>query len=271
MAPPPRPGTPPVLQLKQDVINLLGQDNPFAGVEVVLMEFTEPNVADGVHALEQAQCDRIVAVPLFIAPSSHSHWDIPALLGLYSDIKVEKALQEEGTRVLRCNLPITLTPTLTSSDVIDRVMLQRVRELSTNPKDEAVVVLAHGSEYADAHWQRMLKRTVTGICGQTGISYGDWACVAVGQNFEQGVAAIAQAAEHRQRVLVVGAYLSSGTARMAQRWQMKFNAPHAMPMHGMENPLANLDVHFSQQGLLPDPAVAQWIVTTALDEIKRHP
>jgi len=258
----------PVLALEAKVRQNLEDANPFAQVKVVLMEFAEPNVADGVTAMEQAGCSRIVAVPLLIAPSSHSHWDVPALLGIYSDPALETELRDEGIGVVRSRLPITITPTLADSDVMEKVMLKRVRQLSQEPQKEAIVLLVHGDSMTDPLWQDLMKRTVTYLCGQMGISYGDWACVAVGQEYERAVTAIAQAAEHRERVIVVGGYLSMGVQRMHQRWMNRFEK--TAPMPGVENPLAGLNLSLSEKGLLPDEAVAQWIADVALGEIKRH-
>ncbi len=260
----------PVLAQEQKVRDLLGQDSPFGKVKVVFMEFAEPNVADGLEELQKAGCPRIVAVPLLIAPSSHSHWDIPVLLGLYSDPRIEKTLREEGAKLVRCNVPVTLTTTLSDSDVIERVMLKRVRALSNDPNREAVVLLAHGSEAIPGPWEDFMKRTVSYICGKTGITYADWACVAVGQEYSRAVAAIDAAARHRNRVIVVGAYLSSGVQRMHKRWMDRFESQQA-DMPGLENPLKGLNLALSEQGLLPDESVAQWIVATAKDEIARHP
>ncbi|MCK4792728.1 MAG: hypothetical protein KAV87_53860 [Desulfobacteraceae bacterium] len=259
----------PVLAQEQKVLEILGPDNHFAKVKVVFMEFAEPNVADGIAELEQAGCDRIVAVPLLIAPSSHSHWDIPALLGIYSNAEIEKNLQGEGARLLRSEVPITLTTTLADSDVIEKVMLKRVRQLSRDPNNEAVVLLAHGSEATPPAWERLMKRTVTHICGQTGISYGDWACVGVGQGYSRAATVIQEVAKRRDHVIVVGAYLSLGVNRMHQRWTARFDKEPPMP--GLENPLKNLSIRISGQGLLPDETVAQWIAATAKDEITRHP
>jgi sirohydrochlorin ferrochelatase len=257
------------LRQEQKVRKLLGSTNPFAKVKVVFMEFAEPNVADGIAHLEAAGCSRIVAVPLLIAPSSHSHWDIPALLGLYSDAAIEKSLSDEGLRVVRSTVPITLTTTLAHSSVIERVMLKRTRQLSTDPENEAVVVLAHGSAAIPPAWETLMKRTVTYVCGRTGISYGDWACIGVGQEYDRAANAIRTAAAHRARVVVVGAYLSLGPKRMHTRWVNRFSKAHGQ-MHGFENPLEGLDVRLAEQGLLPDDVVTQWIATTARNEIERH-
>jgi len=259
-----------VLAQEQKVRQLLGPDDPFGRVKVVFMEFAEPNVADGLEELQQAGCSRIVAVPLLIAPSSHSHWDIPALLGLYSDTRIERTLREEGAKLVRCAVPVTLTTTISDSDVIERVMLKRVRALSNDPNREAIVLLAHGSEAIPGAWEDFMRRTATYLCGKTGITCADWACVGVGQEYGRAAAVIQVAAERRDRVIVVGAYLSSGVQRMHQRWMDRFKSQQA-DLPGLESPLKGLDVALSEQGLLPDESVTEWIVATAQDEMARHP
>ncbi len=259
-----------VLEQEKKVCAAFGDDNPFTATKVVFMEFAEPNVADGVEALQEAGCSRIVAVPLLIAPSSHSHWDIPALLGIYSDPGTEAILREEGARLIRPKVPVTLTTTLAESNVIERIMLKRTRQLSSDTENEALVLLAHGSEAIPPAWDQFLKRTVTYVCGRTGISYGDWATVAVGQEYERAVAAIQTAAQHRERVVVVGAYLSLGVQRIHSRWRAGLEKQGA-GMHGSADPLKGLNIRFSEQGLLPDEMVTQWIVDTAGGELKRHP
>lgn len=268
---PSQPWNQRVKELEPKIRKAFGDENPFVETKVAFMEFTEPNVAAGVEALQSAGCSRIVAVPLLVAPSSHSHWDIPALLGIYSDAAVEKELRAEGLRVVRPRVPVTVTTTLAESDAIEKIMLKRMRQLSSDPGREAIVLLAHGSEAIPPAWERFMKRTVTYVCGRTGISYGDWATVGVGQEYQRAIAAIQEAAEHREHVIVVGAYLSMGVARMHGRWTQRAGGHHGAEAHTAENPLEGLNLQLSEQGLLPDETVTQWIVDTARAEIQRHP
>ena len=251
----------PVLALESQVVKALGGNSPFKKVKVVMMEFAKPSVADGIREMEKAGCDRIVAVPLLIAPSSHSHWDIPALLGIYSDEKMKRELAEEGATIVRSKLPITVTATLDCGDLLLESMLGRVRELSTNPAEEAVVVLAHGDEGLEKYWDALMKRITHYICGKTGISYADWAYVHVGQGYAaHGVGAIATAAEHRKRVLLVGCYVSMGPAGMHKRYMKRPTKIHGM---ALANPLKGMDIVAAKHGLLPNPRVANWIAKTA--------
>lgn len=266
----------PVLDLEKDVIKELGEDNPFNKVKFVFMEFTEPSVADGIKELEEAGCSRIVAVPLMIAPSSHSHWDIPALLGLYSDSEMEKQLKEEGAKIVRSKLPITLTSTLADSGVIEKIMLKRTQELSKNPENEAVVLLAHGDHMVGNLWEDFMKKTTTYICGKTGISYGDWTYAEMGQSYDKAAAAISLAGKSRKRIIVIGAYLSMGVDSMHDRWlkqssSMSESMPHPLPGSAVteSNPFDGLEIVLCKKGLLPDPLVGKWIADIAKQEANK--
>lgn len=252
----------PVLKLYPQVLKALGTKSPFRAVRIVFMEFAKPTVADGVKELEAAGCDRIVAVPLLLAPSSHSHWDIPALLGLYADPEIAATLKEEGAEVVHSKLPITVTETMHNADMLREIILDRLKKLSSKPEEEAVVVLAHGCPIFQRHWNDMLKRTVIYLCGKTGITRGDWALVHVGQSYaHEGVPVIASAAGERKRVLVVGLYIGMGVDRMHQRYM---NKP-ASPM--FPNPLKGKNVVCAKEGLLPDKRVAKWIARTAVEAL----
>ncbi len=247
----------PVLALEDQVIKALGKNNPFKKVKVCMMEFASPTVADGVAEMEKARCDRIVVVPLLIAPSSHSHWDIPVLLGLYWDPEKEKELKAEGRLIARSKVPITIVPTLCYGDVLPQSMLARVMEMSKNPKDEAVIVLAHGDRTMEPFWCSMMRRITSYICGKTGISYADWAFVEMGQGYHKAASAIVAAGRHRKRIIVIGCYLSMGVTKMHRLYLSKLKKMHC------PNPFTGINIVTADRGVLPDPMVARWIAETA--------
>ncbi len=253
----------PVLALEGQVIKALGKDNPFKKVKVCMMEFVSPTVADGVAEMEKARCDRIVVVPLLIAPSSHSHWDIPVLLGLYWDPEKEKELKAEGRLIARSKIPITIVPTLSYGNVLPQSMLARVMKMSKNPKDEAVIILAHGDRTMEPFWCSMMRHITSYICGKTGISYADWAYVKVGQSYRKAASTIAAAARNRKRIIVVGCYLSMGVTKMHRLYLSKLKKMHR------PNPFTGINIVTADRGVLPDPMVAQWIAETAKKVVRQ--
>lgn len=91
----------PVIEFGNRVAKEAIKDGKFKAVRTAMLEFTEPDVPTAVAELEAAGCDSIVAVPLFIAPSGHSHFDVPAALGIYSSPRIKAIIAEEGGRLAR--------------------------------------------------------------------------------------------------------------------------------------------------------------------------
>lgn len=235
----------------------------FRAVGGAFLEFVHPDSSDGIEKLEAAGCNHIIVVPLFIAPSSHSHFDVPAVLGLYSSPEILKTIQEEGARVATPKIPVTLTPTLSEGNLLDRFACEQVRALSKDAKNEAIVLLAHGCPDHFHLVESIMRRVVTYCCGQTGIDYGDWAYCEVGQSFwGEAAPAIARASEHKGRVLVVGLYVSSSAERIYQRAS---KSPHESESIKL---LQGIDISYSNQGIVDYADTASSVLETAASALK---
>ncbi len=252
----------PVLALEQEVTAELKRRGgaSFEMVRVALMEFTSSTIAEVSREMEGAGIDRVYSLPLFIAPSGHSLYDVPTILGLYSDDVLRSELQSEGIEIVDSGMRITVGPSLHHGDVLREIILDRVRELSTDPASEGVVLLAHGDRHFEPHWDALSERIGRYICANTGIQYFDYAYVHVGQDFAtEGVSAIDDAAKEKERVIVPGLFVSMGVDKMAPGSSIGF--------HGMvrqsEEMLEDVDVHYATRGLLPDPRIAAWIADRA--------
>jgi sirohydrochlorin ferrochelatase len=235
----------------------------FLAARTALLESAQPDVPSAVAELEAAGCDRIVAVPLFIAPSGHTHFDVPAVLGLYSSPKTAATLAAEQAQAARPRVPIILTHTLSEGGLLEQYALAQVRALSKSPKDEALVILAHGDPDHQLLVDRLLRQVVTRCCGEAGIGYGDWAYIGVGQEYlSQGLPAIQAAAQKKPRVLVVGLYLASSAQRIHERSAARAHAvAHGGEAHGA--PVHGLDVVFSGEPIVTHPDLAAWVEAAA--------
>lgn len=254
----------PVLELENSVRLLMEkqQNDPFVSVHVALMEFNEPSINTVVKEMEKEGVEQIYAIPLFIAPSGHSLYDIPTILGLYSDKKKVKEIEDEGTKIVNTKIKITVGPTLYYGDIIEKIMLDRVKKLSINPEDESLVLLAHGDKYFREYWENMCQEVGSYIISKTGINYFDYAFVEIGQSFMlDGMSAISKALEHNKNVVVAGIYLSMGTESMAQNSSIS----SGMMKMKSKDMLADKNVIFSKHGLLPDKRITRWIVKRAVE------
>ena len=136
----------PVLKLENEVKQIITEKyyDYFIEIRVAFMEFCEPSINTVIVDMEDKGIDRIYVLPLLIAPSGHSQYDIPAILGLYNDKNIVENIREEGTIIVDSKAKITVGPTLHWGDILKEIMLDRVKELSTTPDSEGVVLLAHG-------------------------------------------------------------------------------------------------------------------------------
>ncbi len=254
----------PVLELGEEVKKMMSErsDNPFSEIRSALMEFNEPSINTVIKDLESAGVDKVYAIPLFIAPSGHSLYDVPTILGLYGNREMIEEIQEEGINVVDTKIKIAIGPSLNAENVLKEVMLDRVRDLSTAPDSEGVVLLAHGDSRFQPIWDSMCREIGSYICGVTGIRYFDYAFVEIGQSFiADGVPVILKTADKCKKTIVVGIYLAMGVEDMAQNSILDIGGIKIES----KKIFAGKNIHFSKRGLLPDKRISAWIVDRALE------
>lgn len=249
----------PVFDLGTRVAEEVTKRGGFKAVRTALLEAAQPDIPTAVAELESAGCDRIIAVPLFVAPTGHTHFDVPAALGIYASPRTSAVLAEEGATAARPKVPITLTQTLAEDEILLEYALQEVRKISKTPQQEALIVLAHGDPEHALLADRLMRRITTYCCGEAGIGYGDWAFIGVGQEYlSQGVPSVETALQHRKRALVVGIYLSTSAAKIHAR------RVAAMPhREAGVDPFTGKDVALSEGAIIQHPAFLGWILDSA--------
>ena len=228
----------PVLKIEKEVKTILSQKgcNQFSAVRVALMEFNEPSINTVIKDFEKRGIDKVYAIPLFIALSGHSLFDIPAILGLYSDKDILNEIKSEGTEIVDTKVKITIGPTLNHGDILNNSMLDRVKALSTTPDSEGVVLLAHGDERFEPIWDSICKEIGYYVCAKTGIDYFDYAFVEVGQSFAaEGVPTILKAAEKKGILLLLDytfqwVWKEWQTVRLHLGWAKKPKRKNCLPI-----------------------------------------
>lgn len=257
----------PVLALESKVDSLVKQQGikDISYVRVAMMEYTEPTVASVVKDCEAQGVDTIFALPLFIAPSSHSEEDLPNILNLKFTLDVRAELAEEGTELVNSKARIILGPTLYSTDFIEKIMLNNVKRMSKDPKNEALLLLAHGDPERIGFWQLLLYKTCEYIKKNMGITYADGELIEMGTGMDKEVLPMLEkAAKEKKRVLVQGIYLTSNIASMAKRNKMEEKQAKLVKDKKVE-------IVYSNEGILPNATneVAAWIVDRTKDFLKK--
>ncbi len=258
----------PVINIENQVKELLKTKNisDFDEVRVALMEFTEPSIATVIKDMENKGVTKVYVLPLFIAPSGHSLYDIPTILGLYYNQEMVDDIKEERIKIVDTKIKITVGPTLDYKNVMKDILLDKVKNLSDNSAEEALIILAHGDKNFKPIWEELINETGNYILGKTGIEYFDKAFVEVGQSFAiDGVSPIIKASENKKKVIVVGMYLSMGVKNMAENsgFIMMGRTVKSKKMFEGKN------IVFLEHGLLPDKRIAEWIVDRAVEWLNK--
>lgn len=234
---------------------LADEANPFDDVQMAFLEFTEPSIFSVVNNLDNAGVERVLVMPVFVAPSGHSMRDLPAALGIYADQEICQTMAEENIRIPETDLHFVLGPTLFPGDLIKEITLERVRTLSTNPEDEAVVIMAHGDDYFGKYWQNMVNQTGEYICGKTGLESCEGAFIHIGQRFtSDGLEAIESALKLKKTVLVANLFMAMDLEKLANASKQNFMGTH-VPVKIL---LRGKDIRYCD-ALAPHPKIAAYL------------
>lgn len=251
----------PVLDMEPQLRSAMRDVKDISYVRVAMMEFTEPTIATVVADCETQGVDTIFAIPLFIAPSGHSEVDIPNIIGHKYDPKVIKELLEEETKLVRSRLPIILGPTLSYDDFLEKTMLERIREMSVTPQNEAVLLVSHGDRQFIGYWNQKMQQICDHIKKETGIESADFKFVAMGYKMvREMMPALKTISQQKKRILVQGVYLTSSAKEIADMLEMD-------AIQKQEIPDPELQVIYGDKGILPASSaeVCQWIKERTLE------
>ena len=224
-------------------------------MRVALMEYTEPSIANVVKDCLEQGADTIFALPLFIAPSSHTEEDLPNILGMKYNRYVREELAEENTEMVHTNVPIVMGPTFYYSYVLEKTMLQRIKAMSKDEANEAVVFLAHGDPERIGFWNMMLEHVQKYIKDNSKITYTDARQIEMGHDFaNELLPMLKRASQHKKHILVQGIYLTSDVKRMADR--------HHMQEKQAELTQKGVEIVYGDEGILPasQDLVADWVI-----------
>lgn len=237
-----------------DRVRALNEKTPlFAVVEGAQMEFSKaPNdIASAYKRIEEAGCDAVVAVPVFIYPTSHVQFDVASILGIYASAEMRAALAEEGIQVVRSKIPTVATPTLSSGNLLKNFVVAEARSISKEPKNERLLVIAHGDE-GYAGLVDSLNEDALKAAAELGFDRVDAAFCGIGQTFAQNVKPIVEANDRDgKKTLIVAIYVASSAESFVARLQKGEN--------GAKNSLEGLNYECSKGALGDFGETAPWI------------
>jgi hypothetical protein len=229
-------------------------------VRTAFMEYTEPSIATGLKALDAQGCDRIILVPLLLTVSSHTFDDIPTIYGAKADAVSLEHMRTEGIEIYKPRARVQVTPTLDYPGLLQQNLARRALALSEDPSQEALVIVAYGSESYDEEWHQVFSRVSGEVAARTGISpvtYA-WCGHIVRYKQEPTVKALETALSQRDRVLVLPALV----ARDAY-FQQKIIGGAVASLKQSQR------IIYTGDSILPDATLSRWIIETVIDAVAK--
>ncbi len=242
--------------------------------EVAFGMASRPAIQAAVDRLAARGATSVVAVPLFVSSHSSVVTSTEYLLGLRAEAPPALAVfarmkhgadghsahgeaNEDGTTPVRVRVPIRMTAAFNDDAIVSEILLTRVKTISQNPSDEAVVLVAHGPVPDDDNrrWLADMAVVASRIRGAVPFAAVDFLTVR-----DDAPAPIRDAATAELRELV---------ARRAQEGRRVLVAPLVVSFGGIEagirKRLEGLEYAITAQGLLPDDRLVDWVLRKAAE------
>jgi sirohydrochlorin ferrochelatase len=217
---------------------------------------------------------QIVAVPLFVSSYSSVITSTEYLLGLRqeapADLKIFARMDHsshgtaggndhtshgataDATTPVTTSLPVQMTTALNRHLLVGQIAADRAKSISTQPENEAVVLIAHGPvpEDDNQRWLADMAVIAEQVRGAAPFASVDYMTVRDDAGAQLRAAATADIRSRVERHLAAG--------------RKVLVVPHVLSFGGIENGLRKriegLDYQMAGQGLMPDPRIAQWVL-----------
>jgi len=230
--------------------DLMGNEKIVA-VETAHMEYNEPSIATRLKEFDEAGYTDIIVVPIFLTVSSHYSHDIPVIVGLSSDPKIKETLKKEEIEVYKPTARVTITPPLDYTTILKKNVARRVEKLSTDPDNEAVLLVAYGDEQYNQQWEELVEEIGKYLkikTGQESIAYS-WCGHIVRYSSDPTTEGIEKLFELEDRVIVIPILVANDEHFQGEIIQNGVDAA--------SNPK---NVVYVQDAILPDTNLNQWVI-----------
>jgi len=193
------------------------------------------SIQDEVTRLEEAGARRLVVVPLFASAGSNHVGEIRSMLGLdaWPSGETELLRVVVRARILWC-------PPLEDHPVVEQIVAQRIAELSTDPGQESLVLVGHGSDLPGCHerWEKLLLRLSFRLQNRFSFAAAGYATLRPDTLREQ-----ARLLAEKGDVIVLPLFVSQG-----------YFTRRAIPER-----LQGLSYRYDGSAYLPHPLIAEWL------------
>jgi len=210
---------------------------------------------DAARRLVEKGAGEIVVVPLLVSSHSGHYEQIRYLAGQTDSLseQMHHHLHMAGIERANVQVPIRVTRAIDDSPDVARVLAERALALATAPREQALLLVGHGSNSAEDHaeWMRNLRPIADSVKAATGFKdvkirlVRDDAPVEVRAEAVRSVREIIEL-QHLatgKPVVVVPVLISTGQVSREK----------------LPRDLAGLPIVYRGDALLPHPGLARWV------------
>lgn len=230
-------------------------------VRSAFMEYTEPSIATQLRAFDAAGIGEVVVIPLLLTVSDHSFDDIPVICGQREDAEKAAELAEEMIEVYTPEANLTFTPLLDFTDLVEKNLSRRLAGAAGSPQEIAsrgerlgLVLVGYGSADFDQQWHDFFGKIDRFAEQHLGIerSIHAWCGHLVEYSREPTMAALEEQLASHDRVVMVPIFVAYD-----EMFHEKIMGRAAERCSDPDRVLYTCDA------ILPEPAVAEWVVDIA--------
>ncbi|QQS33480.1 MAG: hypothetical protein IPM50_02545 [Acidobacteriota bacterium] len=258
-----------------EVINVAAAANRTMPVEVAFGMASKRSIQQAVDKLVSRGAQKIVAVPLFISSHSTVITSTEFLLGLRpvapADLAIFAKMDHGGggghdshqsmdtsfdpLTPVKSSVPIEMVSALGSHPYVADILMERAREISSEPKKEVVILVAHGpvSDEENARWLADMSVIAENMRRKSDFKRIEYLTVrddapepVRSRVAEELRSMVSRATDEKRTVLIVPLLLSYGGIE-----------------EGIKRRLDGLTYTMSKRALLPDERLADWVILSA--------
>ena len=159
-----------LLDLEKNVRDIILQDDRISDVKTAHMEYTEPSIATRMKEFDEAGYTDVILIPIFLTVSSHSFEDIPTIIGQKEDPHSMEMMKIEKIERYVAKAHTHITPLLDFTEILEENVLRRVKELSTAPANEGIVLIGYGDEEYNTEWTKLFTDIADSVKLKLGIT-----------------------------------------------------------------------------------------------------
>ncbi len=222
------------------------------GAKTAFMEYNEPSIATRLKEFDDSGYTDIIIVPVFLTVSPHSFDDIPTIIGQKEDLQSMEALKMENIVRYTPKAKTHITPLLDFTDILQKNILRRVKDISKNPAEEGLVLMAYGDQTYMKEWTALLDKVGTYVQTNMGITEhaNGWCGHVANYRPDSTTVAIQRVLKNKKTAVVIPVLVAHD-----EMFQIKIIGDGISKVQNSKD-----RVIYKPDSILPDTNVEAWII-----------